>query len=161
MWQPTPSWSQPDPNAVPAPESDQVDEDVVEDEQPDALSEDFPGDSWTKPAKATPDESPQTQMPGTALGPPSGRPGVAGQADLLAQQEEPADPWRAAKPVNPAPADPWSTPPAADPWRQPAAESEAPQQQGGPDSRRQRSTSSRKASLASTRRSPTGRSRTR
>ena len=44
MWQPTPSWTQPDPNAVPAPEPEPVDEDVVEDERPDALSQDFPGD---------------------------------------------------------------------------------------------------------------------
>jgi MinD-like ATPase involved in chromosome partitioning or flagellar assembly len=69
MWQPTPSWTQPDPNsqppapshaapppppssrATPDPESED-EQDVAEEEQPDALSEDFPGDSWSQPAAA-------------------------------------------------------------------------------------------------------------
>ncbi|MFC5268179.1 MinD/ParA family protein [Kribbella qitaiheensis] len=67
MWQPTPSWTQPDPNsqppapnhaapppppssrATPDPELEE-EQDVAEEEQPDALSEDFPGDSWSQPA---------------------------------------------------------------------------------------------------------------
>jgi len=52
MWQPTPSWSQPDPNAKPDPEPVEEVEDV-EDEQPDALSQEFPGDAWSQPP-ATP-----------------------------------------------------------------------------------------------------------
>ncbi|TCM42685.1 AAA family ATPase [Kribbella sp. VKM Ac-2568] len=69
MWQPTPSWTQPDPNnqppapshaapppppssrATPDPEFEE-EHDVTEEEQPDALSEDFPGDSWSQPAPA-------------------------------------------------------------------------------------------------------------
>ena len=129
MWQPTPSWTQPDPNAVPAPEPEPVDEDVAEDEQPDALSKDYSGDSWSQPAQS---ESPQAQ-PWSAkeAEPAQSESWSAKPAEQLAEPIQ-GDPWRAAKPVNPAPADPWSTPAAADPWRQPAAEaSEAPQQQGG------------------------------
>ena len=69
MWQPTPSWTQPDPNgqppapshappppppssrATPDPEPEE-EHDVTEEEQPDALSEDLPGDSWSQPAPA-------------------------------------------------------------------------------------------------------------
>ncbi|MFI7065097.1 AAA family ATPase [Kribbella sp. NPDC050124] len=47
MWQPTPSWTQPDPNQ--GPESDPEPADKP-DEKPDALSDDFPGDSWSRPA---------------------------------------------------------------------------------------------------------------
>ncbi|MER7247624.1 AAA family ATPase [Kribbella sp. NPDC000426] len=50
MWQPTPSWTQPDPNDTePAEEKD---------EQPDALSEDFQGDSWSTPAADQPVDQP-------------------------------------------------------------------------------------------------------
>lgn len=43
MWQPTPSWTQPDPNdADPADETDA--------QQSDALGQEFPGDSWSSPA---------------------------------------------------------------------------------------------------------------
>ncbi|TCN37902.1 MinD-like ATPase involved in chromosome partitioning or flagellar assembly [Kribbella orskensis] len=70
MWQPTPSWTQPDPNGQPPapshaappppppssrathdPEPEE-DHDVSEEAQPDALSEDFPDDSWSQPAPA-------------------------------------------------------------------------------------------------------------
>jgi MinD-like ATPase involved in chromosome partitioning or flagellar assembly len=115
MWQPTPSWTQPDPNAVPESEPEAADDA----EQPDALSQDFPGDAWSQPAKATPAEAPQTQAQPWAAKPADPEP--------EAEVDEPADPWRAAKPVNPAPVDPWSTPTAAgDPWKQ---QNEAPQQQ--------------------------------
>ncbi|MEU4194130.1 AAA family ATPase [Kribbella sp. NPDC026611] len=40
MWQPTPSWSQPDPNQEP--EADETDQ------KPDALSGDFQSDSWSR-----------------------------------------------------------------------------------------------------------------
>jgi MinD-like ATPase involved in chromosome partitioning or flagellar assembly len=145
MWQPTPSWTQPDPNAVPESEPEQVDEA----DQPDALSEDFRGDSWTQPAKATPAEAPQTQMQAQPWAAPPAEPEPEAEVEQeesapsdpwrsakpahAAQQEEPApaDPWRAAKPVNPAPVDPWSTPAAAgDPWKQ-QNEAPQPQQQSG------------------------------
>jgi MinD-like ATPase involved in chromosome partitioning or flagellar assembly len=141
MWQPTPSWTQPDPNAVPEAEPEAVDDN----EQPDALSQDFPGDSWTQPAKATPAEAPQPQMQAQPWAaqpadpepeaeveqeePAPSDPWRSAKPAHAAQQEEaaPADPWRAAKPVNPAPVDPWSTPAAAgDPWKQ---QNEAPPQQ--------------------------------
>ncbi|WP_112240001.1 AAA family ATPase [Kribbella monticola] len=147
MWQPTPSWTQPDPNVVP----EGVDEDVTEDEQPDALSKDYPGETWSQPAKATPAEPRQAQAQPWAAKPadpePTAQPAhaapqedaapadpwrAAKPAQAAPQEDAPsADPWRAAKPVNPPPADPWSTPAAADPWKQPAAESEAPPQQSG------------------------------
>jgi MinD-like ATPase involved in chromosome partitioning or flagellar assembly len=129
MWQPTPSWTQPDPNAVPAPEPDLLDEDIVEDEKPDALSQDYPGDSWAQP---TPAESPQAQPWSARQAEPAHEQWGAKPAETPQSEEPaPADPWRAAKPVNPAPVDPWSTPAAADPWQQPADAAEAPQQQGG------------------------------
>lgn len=53
MWQPTPSWTQPDPNSEPA-----ADDEAAE-QTPDALSEEFPGDSWSRPAgQAAPWEKP-------------------------------------------------------------------------------------------------------
>ncbi|MEI8406381.1 MULTISPECIES: MinD/ParA family ATP-binding protein [unclassified Kribbella] len=51
MWQPTPSWTQPDPNQVPADDPESV---ADADEKPDALSPDFPGDSWSQPASPQP-----------------------------------------------------------------------------------------------------------
>jgi MinD-like ATPase involved in chromosome partitioning or flagellar assembly len=47
MWQPTPSWTQPDPNPVPARDPEPAENAEA---QPDALSPDFPGDSWSRPA---------------------------------------------------------------------------------------------------------------
>ncbi|HEY0694272.1 MAG TPA: AAA family ATPase [Kribbella sp.] len=48
MWQPTPSWSQPDADSDTAPESET--ESPAEEVQPAALSQEFPGDSWSQPA---------------------------------------------------------------------------------------------------------------
>src|ERR1700712_3639861 len=48
MWQPTPSWSQPDADSGTAPESET--ESPAEEVQPAALSQEFPGDSWSQPA---------------------------------------------------------------------------------------------------------------
>ncbi|MFI5733098.1 AAA family ATPase [Kribbella sp. NPDC051587] len=86
MWQPTPSWTQPDPNSEPA--TDEVEE------TPDALSEDFPGDSWSRPA---------------------GQPAPWEKAPPSQSQPEP--------PAQPTPSwtQPASTEPAAS-WTQPAAE---------------------------------------
>jgi MinD-like ATPase involved in chromosome partitioning or flagellar assembly len=69
MWQPTPSWTQPDPSAGPVPpppaknaprssqstpDPDGVEESEVEEEQqPDALAQEFPGDAWSQPASAS------------------------------------------------------------------------------------------------------------
>jgi cellulose biosynthesis protein BcsQ len=78
MWQPTPSWTQPDPNPAPTqagppaqtsprssqatPDPEPVEEPVEEEEQPDALSGDFPGDSWSQPAPTpAPAADPWTQ----------------------------------------------------------------------------------------------------
>ena len=44
MWQPTPSWTQPDPNRDSDPEPAETEK------KPDALSADYPGDSWSRPA---------------------------------------------------------------------------------------------------------------
>ena len=67
MWQPTPSWTQPDPNPEPADEADK---------EPDALSQDFPADSWSRsadqPAPWTqqPQSQPQPQSPPQSLSQP-------------------------------------------------------------------------------------------
>src|SRR3954451_17362548 len=72
MWQPTPSWTQPDPTTPPpppvphppaqdspskppvssqaTPDPEEVEEEAVEEEKQDALSQEFPGDSWYQPA---------------------------------------------------------------------------------------------------------------
>ncbi|MEV5968049.1 AAA family ATPase [Kribbella sp. NPDC051952] len=72
MWQPTPSWSQPDPNQS-DPKQDSEPEAVETDEQPDALSQEFPGDSWSRPPAqpapwTQPQSQPQAQQP---LNPPT------------------------------------------------------------------------------------------
>jgi MinD-like ATPase involved in chromosome partitioning or flagellar assembly len=142
MWQPTPSWTQPDPNPpattppppppghnppadTPAPKSsqetpdpDEVEDEVADEAKPDALSQDFPGDSWSQPAEAAkPAPDPWTKEPA---------------------KEAAADPWRKSAASEPA-TESWSKPaaqesageswsrtgtpePAADPWSQPAHE---------------------------------------
>ncbi|GAA0945695.1 hypothetical protein GCM10009554_40780 [Kribbella koreensis] len=160
MWQPTPSWTQPDPNPAPTtppppppaqkppvssqatPDPEDVEEEAVEEEQPDALSQDFPGDSWSQPAE-TPKANPE----------PWTQPAADPAADAWTKQpaEDPAaDAWSnqsAAEPAGRAKepaADPWSksagyeptgeawtrsSEPAGDPWTQPAQE---PGQPAGP-----------------------------
>ncbi|MGW7681798.1 division plane positioning ATPase MipZ [Kribbella sp. NPDC054772] len=56
MWQPTPSWTQPD-------DAQPVEETVEEtEEKPDALSQEFPGDSWSRPVnQPAPWTQPQSQ----------------------------------------------------------------------------------------------------
>ncbi|WP_246486447.1 ParA family protein [Kribbella qitaiheensis] len=118
MWQPTPSWSQPDPNALPAPEPESVDEDVAADEQPDALSQDFPADSWSQPAAA---QNPQAE-PWKAK-----QPEPAQAEAWSAKQAEPsqAEPW-SSKQAEPARAEPWSSkqaePSQAESWSAKQAE---------------------------------------
>ena len=58
MWQPTPSWSQPDPN------QDADVEAAETDEKPDALSPEFQGDSWSRQSgQQAPWTQPQTPPP--------------------------------------------------------------------------------------------------
>ncbi|TCC47399.1 chromosome partitioning protein [Kribbella capetownensis] len=104
MWQPTPSWTQPDPNTAPA------DEPEKPDEQPDALSQEFPGDAWSRPNQPppspswsqpaaesdTPDETDETeadsaddQSSGPAAG---GQPGGQGSDSGTAPQGGPNSP---------------------------------------------------------------------
>jgi MinD-like ATPase involved in chromosome partitioning or flagellar assembly len=89
MWQPTPSWTQPDPNeADPAEEADE--------QQSDALGQDFPGDSWSTPS-----------TPSTPASP-------------AAQPEDQPAPWTQPQPSQPAPS--WTQPvaeSAASSWTQP------------------------------------------
>jgi MinD-like ATPase involved in chromosome partitioning or flagellar assembly len=71
MWQPTPSWTQPDPNGTPAPDPEPADQAGTEE---DELSQEFPGDSWSKPAPAPAAESwtqaaPESQEPAPPAGP--------------------------------------------------------------------------------------------
>ncbi|WP_460661696.1 MinD/ParA family ATP-binding protein [Kribbella swartbergensis] len=69
MWQPTPSWTQPDPNPVPARDPEPAEN---AEEQPDALSADFPGDSWSRPAaQPAPWAQPQSQPPAHSQAGPS------------------------------------------------------------------------------------------
>ncbi|MFK4085564.1 MinD/ParA family protein [Kribbella sp. NPDC020789] len=95
MWQPTPSWTQPDPNSEPASEEAA--------ETKDALSEDFHSDSWTRPVG----------QPAPWEKQPPSRP----------QPESPAQTPAAQTPAQP-PAAQTPAPPASS-WTQPAAESSA------------------------------------
>jgi MinD-like ATPase involved in chromosome partitioning or flagellar assembly len=74
MWQPTPSWTQPDPNGTPAPDSEPAepaDKAVTEEDQADELSQEFPGDSWSKPAPAPAPAPPPPSEPWTRSAPES------------------------------------------------------------------------------------------
>ncbi|MFD3402209.1 chromosome partitioning protein [Kribbella sp. NPDC058693] len=51
MWQPTPSWTQPDPNDTETAEE-------KDEQQPDALSQEFPADTWSTPAADEPVDQP-------------------------------------------------------------------------------------------------------
>ncbi|MEV6413686.1 chromosome partitioning protein [Kribbella sp. NPDC051718] len=148
MWQPTPSWTQPDPNPAPTtppppppaqkppvssqatPDPEEVEEEAVEEEQPDALSQEFPGDSWSQPAEtptATPD--PWTQQP--AAEPAADAWSSQSSAEPVARSKEPAaDPWSKSAGYEPT-GEAWtrSSEPAGDPWTQPAQE---PGQPAGP-----------------------------
>lgn len=148
MWQPTPSWTQPDPNPAPTtppppppaqnkppvssqatPDPEDVEEEAVEQEQPDALSQEFPGDSWSQPAEtpnATPD--PWTK---SAAEPATDAWTQQSAADAPTKQPEPAaDPWSKSAGYEPT-GESWTrsgTPePAADPWTQPSHEQGQPQ----------------------------------
>jgi MinD-like ATPase involved in chromosome partitioning or flagellar assembly len=84
MWQPTPSWTQPDPNPVPARDPEPADN---ADEQPDALSPDFPGDSWSRPTgQQAPWSQPQTPAP---VPPPAGPPWTQPAADASTSWTQP------------------------------------------------------------------------
>jgi len=95
MWQPTPSWTQPDPNPVPASDPEPTDAD----EQPDALSQEFPGDAWSQPAS----QQPASEQPAPWT-----------QPDSQPQPEAPA----------PQPAPSWTQPTtdSGNSWTQPASE---------------------------------------
>ncbi|MFI5695456.1 AAA family ATPase [Kribbella sp. NPDC051586] len=59
MWQPTPSWTQPDPNdAEPA-------DDTTDEQKPDALSQEYPGDSWSTPDTPSADKPVDQPAPWT------------------------------------------------------------------------------------------------
>lgn len=91
MWQPTPSWTQPDPNdAEPVEETT---EDAAE--QGDALSGDFPGDSWSGPAAQS-------------AGPSADRPVNQPAPWTQPQQSPPGPSW--AQPVPDSAASSWSQP---------------------------------------------------
>ncbi|MFG1813374.1 MinD/ParA family protein [Kribbella sp. NPDC049174] len=68
MWQPTPSWTQPDPNQVPEREPEPAAEPV---EKPDALSQEFPADTWSQPATQQPAPWSQPATPPPAPPAPS------------------------------------------------------------------------------------------
>ncbi|ONI73586.1 chromosome partitioning protein [Kribbella sp. ALI-6-A] len=149
MWQPTPSWSQPDPGAPPEPEPAEP-----ADDSKDALSQEFPGDTWSaqsQPGQATPYGGHGSQSdPGTAGTPGahsagahsagSSTAGSAGAHSASTPEKPEANPWGSAKASTPESSS-WSTAnpgsasgaptatPAADPWTQPAepAEPAAPQ----------------------------------
>jgi MinD-like ATPase involved in chromosome partitioning or flagellar assembly len=79
MWQPTPSWTQPDPNdAEPAEEKDE--------QQPDALSEDYRGDSWSTPPADQP--GPWSQPQATPPAPSWTQPVAESAAASWTQPEE-------------------------------------------------------------------------
>ncbi|TWD84313.1 MinD-like ATPase involved in chromosome partitioning or flagellar assembly [Kribbella amoyensis] len=67
MWQPTPSWSQPDPASEPQPADDRAD-DRTEDDQADGLAQEFPGDSWSRPAASTDDAQGSSHFSSSSYG---------------------------------------------------------------------------------------------
>ncbi len=87
MWQPTPSWSQPDPNQTPDAEAVEETE-----EQADALSQDFPGDSWSGPATKPADQpAPWTQPQPSAPTPSWTQPAAESGSASWSQPEEQDD----------------------------------------------------------------------
>jgi cellulose biosynthesis protein BcsQ len=149
MWQPTPSWSQPDPGAPTEPEATDA-----ADDSKDALSEEFSSDAWSaqsQPGQATPYGS--QADPGTAGTPGAHSAGAhsagsssagsssAGAHSASTPEQPEANPWGSSKASTAESGSSWSianpgsatgTPtgtPAADPWTQPAepAEPAAPQ----------------------------------
>ncbi|GAA1517699.1 MinD/ParA family ATP-binding protein [Kribbella lupini] len=131
MWQPTPSWSQPDPGAQAEPEETEPAE-----ETQDALT----GDSWSTPGQATPYSGQPDPAPASTPGAHSAAPSSSsGTPGAHSASEPEANPWGSSKPstgeasswsiANPGSATgtPTGTPaPAVDPWTQPA---EQPTQQ--------------------------------
>jgi len=85
MWQPTPSWTQPDPNQDAA----QDPEPAEPVEQPDALSQEFPGDSWSRPADQ-PAPWTQPQQP-AQTGPSWTQPATESTASWTQPEAEPDD----------------------------------------------------------------------
>ncbi|MEU4389842.1 AAA family ATPase [Kribbella sp. NPDC023855] len=158
MWQPTPSWTQPDPSPAAAtppaqnppaqsppaqhppaqpsppastPRSSQATPDPEEGEevaeeaqqQPDALSPEYTGDSWSQPAAAqAPTPDPWSKQPAQEP--------AADPWSKSAGQEQSGDSWSRTGRPEPA-ADPWATSgakePAADPWAQPAEQDQQSQ----------------------------------
>jgi MinD-like ATPase involved in chromosome partitioning or flagellar assembly len=98
MWQPTPSWTQPDPQDADADPVDETAEDAAE--QPDALSQDFPGDSWSGPAQPSGQPAPWTQPQQSAPGPSWTQPAEPGAASW--SQPEPQDDELDPEPAAPA-----------------------------------------------------------
>ncbi|WP_432935563.1 MinD/ParA family ATP-binding protein [Kribbella sp. CA-253562] len=144
MWQPTPSWSQPDPGAQPETEP--------ADDSKDALSQELPGDAWSahsQPGQATPYGGHGSQAdPGTAGTPGAHSAGAhsAGSSSAgahSASSAEQPDPWGSSKASAPESSS-WSTAnpgsatgaptgtPAADSWTQPAEPAEPPAPQLSP-----------------------------
>lgn len=143
MWQPTPSWTQPDPNpggttpppaqnpqAQPprgsqaTPDPEEAEDAVEEEHQPDALS----GDSWSQPAPPpAPAADPWTKAPQEQAADPwsksAGQDQAGDQWSKPAGQEQAAD-WSKSAGQEQA-GESWSRTgakePAADPWSQPAA----------------------------------------
>ncbi|MGW6196446.1 AAA family ATPase [Kribbella sp. NPDC055110] len=115
MWQPTPSWSQPDPNQT-------SDAEPVEEteEQADALSQEFPGDSWSGPAAKPADQpAPWTQPQASAPTPSWTQPAADAGAASWSQPEEQDD--EAALEAEPAADD--TAAPAQEPAQQPTQSS--------------------------------------
>ncbi|RZT17582.1 MinD-like ATPase involved in chromosome partitioning or flagellar assembly [Kribbella sp. VKM Ac-2569] len=91
MWQPTPSWSQPDPNQSTDAQSDAQPVEETE-EQADALSQEFPGDSWSGPAGKPVDQpAPWTQPQPSAPTPSWTQPAAESGAASWSQPEEQDD----------------------------------------------------------------------
>jgi MinD-like ATPase involved in chromosome partitioning or flagellar assembly len=112
MWQPTPSWSQPDPAGT-TPDPEPVDE-QPEDKPADALAQEFPGDSWNQP------ETQPTQPASDPWTQPAGDGGDSSTASGSDAWTQPAgDAWN-----HPAAAQHTPAKAASDAWTQPAPEPE-------------------------------------
>ncbi|ADB32418.1 ATPase-like protein involved in chromosome partitioning [Kribbella flavida DSM 17836] len=101
MWQPTPSWTQPDPGATADPATPEADDDAK-----DALAQEFPGDTWNQPAAGADNgpgqATPYGVQPGAQTGGPSESAGAhrastSGSAGAHSAGSTP-DPWGSSAP---------------------------------------------------------------
>ncbi|GAA3111430.1 MinD-like ATPase involved in chromosome partitioning or flagellar assembly [Kribbella aluminosa] len=91
MWQPTPSWTQPDDGEAVEETTGNAEDPEYSAQQPDALSDDFPGDSWSGPAAKPVDQPAPWTQPQQSQPAPSWTQPVPDSAASSWSQPEPQD----------------------------------------------------------------------